>query len=150
MNEAQVETPNHGNETLTNVDTVVQETLDDSGLRPQLFEPSQISNEIQVWTETFEQKNNDRIMRMREEMQNKLDAILEEIKTSKSASTVTNPRSETNDTQKLQISGSKIDKSIGVHASYNKNSDSEDEGYPLQSSKMKDLDIQPSHCIEMK
>ena len=39
----------------------------------------------------------------------------------------------------MQTSGSKIEKSIGVHASYNENSDSEDADYPLQVSKMKDL-----------
>ena len=74
---------------------------------------------------------------MREEIENKLYAILKEIKSNnKSASTVTNPRSEIDDTQNIQPWGSKIDKSIGVHASYNKNSDSEDEDYPLQASKI--------------
>ena len=58
------------------------------------MEPSQISNEIQAWTENFEQKNNDKFMKMRGEMKNKLDAILKEIKSNKSASRVTNPRSE--------------------------------------------------------
>ena len=53
---AQKETPNQGNETLINVDTVVQGTIGGSEIRPQLFECSQISNEIQVWTESFEQK----------------------------------------------------------------------------------------------
>ena len=54
-------------------------------------------------------------------MENKLDALLKEIKSNKSASTLTNPRSEIIDTQKMQPSGSKIDKFIGVHASYNEN-----------------------------
>ena len=52
---------------------------------------------------------------------------------------VTNPTFEIIDTQNIQPSRSKIDKSTGVQASYNKNSDSEDEDYPLQASKMKDL-----------
>ena len=39
----------------------------------------------------------------------------------------------------MQPSGSKTNKSIGVHASYNENLDSEDEDYPLQVSKMRDL-----------
>ena len=72
-------------------------------------------------------------------MDNKLDAILKKIKSNKRASTVTNPRSEMNDTQNMQPSESKIDESIGVHSSYNKNSDSENEDYPLQASKMKVL-----------
>ena len=70
LSESQVETPNQGNETLINVISVVQETLDDVVLRPQLTEPSQINKEIQVRTESFEQKNNDTKMKMREEMEN--------------------------------------------------------------------------------
>ena len=98
-----------------------------------------MSNEIQAWTENFEQKNNDRITKMREEMENKLDAILKEIKSNKSTSTVTNPRSEMDEIQNMQPSGSKTNKSTGVHASYNENIDSGDEDYPLQASKMRDL-----------
>ena len=78
LSEAQVETPMQGNETLTNVSTV-SENED----RSNLIDPRQISNEIQVWTENFEQKNNDRIMKMREEMENKFDALLKEIRTNK-------------------------------------------------------------------
>ena len=94
MSEAQVETPMQGNETLTNVSTVIQEPLGENENRSNLIEPRQISNEIQVWTENFEQKNNDRIMKMREEMENKFDAILKEMRTNKTTSTITNPRSE--------------------------------------------------------
>ena len=39
----------------------------------------------------------------------------------------------------MQPSWAKIDKSIGVQAAYNENSDSKDEDYPPQASKMKDL-----------
>ena len=80
LSETQVETPMQGNETLTNVSTVIQEPLGENENRSSLIEPSQISNEVQVWTENFEQKNNDRIMKMREEMENKFNAILKEIK----------------------------------------------------------------------
>ena len=69
-------------------------------------------------------------MKVREEMENKLDAILKETNSNKSALIVTNPRSEMNDTQNMQPLGSKIGKSIGLHASYNENSGSEDEDYP--------------------
>ena len=139
LTEVQVETPTQGNDTLVNVDSNIQGNLDNFERGSQLIEPSQLSNEIQAWTENFEQKNNDRIMKMREEMENKLDAILKEIKSNKSASTVTNPRSEMNEMQNMQPSGSKTNKSTGVHASYNENIDSEDEDYPLQASKMRDL-----------
>ena len=75
---------------------------------------------------------------MREEMDNRFEAIFRETKTNKNASTVTNPRSEFNQIRDPQPSGSKT-KSIGVRASNNKNSDSENGDYPLTASKMKDL-----------
>ena len=87
----------------------------------------------------MEQKNNDRIEKMREEKENKLEMILMEIKSNKSASTVTHPRSEINKNRDPQPSGSKTNMSIGVHASNNENSDSEHDDYPLRASKMKDL-----------
>ena len=74
--EVRIETPSQGIETLTNVNLQSQESLGETDLRPKLVEPSQVSNEIQGWTEIFEQKNNNRITKMREEMENKLDAIL--------------------------------------------------------------------------
>ena len=135
----QVETPNTGNITLTNPDTVVQENLGENNIGEQLVEPSQISTEIQAWTQIFEQKNNDRIEKMREEMDNKLETILREIKSNKSASIATNPRSENDETQNMQPTGSKGNKSIGVHASNNENSETEDEDFPLKASRMKDL-----------
>ena len=67
----------------------------------------------------------------------KLEAIPKEIKSNKSASTVTNPMSDVNDIQDLQRSGSRIDKSIGVRASNNENPDPESDDYPLRASKMK-------------
>ena len=87
----------------------------------------------------MEQKSNDKIEKMPEEMDNKLEAILREIKTNKSSSTVTNPRSDANEMQGSQQSGSRIDKSIGVHASNNENSDYENDDFPPKVSKMKDL-----------
>ena len=47
---------------------------------------------------------------MRDEIDNKFETILKEIKNNTSVSTATNPRSETNETQDTQQSGSKINK----------------------------------------
>ena len=135
----QVGTPITGNETLTNVNTVIQGDLGENNLEDQFTEPSQISNEIQAWTQIMEQKNNYRIEKMREEMENKLETILQEIKSNKSASTVTNRRSEIDENREPQSSGSKTNRSIGVHASNNENSDSENDDHPLTASKIKDL-----------
>ena len=105
LSETQLETSTQGNDTLTNIGSNTQGTSNGDEIRTQLIEPSQISNEIQAWTNNFEQKNNDRIMKMREEMENKLDAILKEIKSYKSASLATNSRSETNDVQTCNHQG---------------------------------------------
>ena len=97
--------------------------------KPHLSERSQSCNcneIIQVWTEIIQQKDNDRIMVMWEEMENIIEAILTEIRTNKSASTITNPRYEINKNQNIQPSGSKKDRSTELHASNIKYSISED------------------------
>ena len=139
MNETQVETPNPGNETLTNSNVEVQEGFGENSSLNQLTEPSLLNSEIQVWIQIMEQKTDSKIEKMREEMDSKLEAILRELKSNKTASTMTNPRSDFNEIQDLQRSGSKTAQSIGVHASNNENSDSENDYYPLRASKMKDL-----------
>ena len=137
--DTQIETSNTGNATLTNSNVIVQEVLRDRNSQNQLTETSQISNGSQVETQIIEQKNNDKIVKMREEMDTKFEAISKEIRTNKNASTVKNLKSESNETQKSQYTGSKTDKSIGVGVSNYENSVSENEDYPLKASEMKDL-----------
>ena len=139
LSETQVETPNPGNVTLTNSIVNVQEGLGENSSINQLTEPSLLNSEIQVWTQTKEQKNGNKIEEMREEMESKLEAILKEVYSNKSASTMTNPKSDFNEMQDSQPSGSKTVKSIEIHASNNENSDSENADFPLRASKMKDL-----------
>ena len=71
---------------------------------------------------------------MREEIENKLESILKDIKTSKSDSTATNPKSDTNDTQNPQPSESKRNWSIGLHASKTVDSDLDEDSHPLRAS----------------
>ena len=137
--EIRVESPSQGNETLTNVNSQTQESLGETDSRPRLIEPSQVNNEIQAWTELFEQKNNNRITEMREEMENKLDAILMEIKTSKSTSMLTNSISEINEIGNMQQSGSGCKRSMGVNASDIESLDSENEDILLKASEMREL-----------
>ena len=87
----------------------------------------------------MEQKNDKKIEKMKEDMDSKLEAILKEVKSNKTASTMTNPRSDFIEMQDSQPSGSKTTNSIGVHASNNENSDSENDDFLLRASKMKDL-----------
>ena len=139
MSETKVDSPETANMSLTNSNLNVQENLGEPDLENQLSEPSQINDEIQVWTQIVERKNTERIEKMRVGMDSKLEAILKEIKYNRSASTVTIPRSDANEIQEPQPSGSRIDPSIGGRTSNNENSDSENDDYPLRASKMKDL-----------
>ena len=139
LSEAQVETPNPGNVTLTNSNVNDQEGLGENSAINQLTEPSLLNSEIQVWTQIMEQKNDHKIEKMREEMDSKLEAILKEVKSNKTTSTMTNPRSDIDEIQDLQPSESITVRSMGVRASNNKNSDSENDDHPLRASKMKDL-----------
>ena len=59
--------------------------------------------------------------------------------TSESTSATTTPRSDTNDTQNPQPSGSKGNRSIGVHTSGGINADSEEDSHPLRASDMSEL-----------
>ena len=87
----------------------------------------------------MQEKNNDRVGRMKTEMKSKLETILKEITSNKIASTVTNPRSESSEIPNLHSSLSNTNRSIGVHVSNEESSDSENENYPLRASKMRDL-----------
>ena len=138
-NRTRVDSPETGIITLTNSNLNVDQNLGGLNLGNQLVEPSQTSSEIQTSTEIFEQRNNDRIEKMSEEMENKLDTILKEIKSNRSHSTVTNPRSQVNGTEAMQRSGSKSKRSIGVHASNIENSEPEDEDNPFRASKITEL-----------
>ena len=139
VSETRVDSSETGNITLTNPNLDVQESLGEPNLESELREPSQISDEIQVWTQFVERKNTKRIEKMREEVDNKLEAILKEIKDNKSSSKTTNPRSDVNEIQEPQPPGSRVNLSNGVRASNVENSDSEKDDYPLRASKMKDL-----------
>ena len=139
VSETRVGSSETGNITLTNSNLNVQESLGEPNFENQLRELSQISDEIQVWKQIVEQKNTERIEKMKEEMDSKLEAILKEIKYNKSASIATNPRFDVNEMLEPQPSGSRMNQSIGVRASNIENSDSENDDYPLRASKMKDL-----------
>ena len=60
----QTETPISGNVTLTNNNTVIQNSFGENNSENILADPSQNSNEIQVWTQIMEQKSIDRIAKV--------------------------------------------------------------------------------------
>ena len=63
---------------LTNSNCNVQDSLGYSNLENHPTEPSEVSNEIQIWTQILNKKSHDRLLKIREEMDNKLEAILKE------------------------------------------------------------------------
>ena len=73
---------------------------------------------------------------MKEEMENKFRFFVEEILTSKSASTITNPRSDTSEIKKTQPPGLKSSWSIGLVDASNKDNSHTD---PLQTILLKPL-----------
>ena len=80
------------------------------------------------------------LQRCEKKLKTNSSPILKDIRTNESVSMVTNPRSDTKNTQKTLPSGSKSNKSINVHASNNENSDSDDDDdHPLRASDMKEL-----------
>ena len=59
--ETRVGSPETGNIILTDSNSNFQENLSEFNLENQLREPSQISDEIQVWMQIVERKNTERI-----------------------------------------------------------------------------------------
>ena len=92
-----------------------------------------------MWSQILEQTNDEKIGRLISEIEDKFEAILKEIRSNKSVSTMTNPRSETNGMQNTRPSGSKNEHFIGVHASDNENTDSENGDFPIRTSEMVQL-----------
>ena len=80
-----------------------------------------------------------RITKMSEEMENKLDAILMKRRTNKSTSMTTNPRSELKEIGNIEPSGAVGKRSMGVNASDNESLDSENDDIPLKASEMREL-----------
>ena len=117
--------PNQGIVTLIHCNVGRQDSLGENNLSSQLTEPSQISNEIQVWTQVIEQKECRQNFNKKEKnwITNlcvySCEAILKETRTSKKRFKVTICRFETNETQNTQLSGSKNDMSKEVLASNN-------------------------------
>ena len=61
VSETRFDSPETGDITLTNSNLIVRESLRVPNLENQLRKPSQISDEIQVWTQIVERKNAERI-----------------------------------------------------------------------------------------
>ena len=72
----------HGNATLVGVSENVNNILD-RNLGSELTEPSQISNEIEVISQRLAEQNNGKMSQIEEQLNNKFEEILKEIRTNK-------------------------------------------------------------------
>ena len=71
-----------GNATLTNVSGKVT-IIFDRNLGSELTDPSQISNEIEVISQTLSEQNNTKMTQIEEQLNSKFEEILKEIRTNK-------------------------------------------------------------------
>ena len=77
-----------GNATLVGVSENVNNVLDGS-LGIELTEPSQISNEIEVISQRLTEQDNDKMSQIEEQLNNKFEEILKEIRTNKNHIVIT-------------------------------------------------------------
>ena len=114
------------------------ETTETNRNLAQLREPSETSNEIQVWTERMSQENRSQINEIRQEMNSKFEMLLQEIKENRSVSAITNPRSEVGENPPLNPTSSRNTMSEVENAS-NKKTRNEIQDTPFRSSEMIEL-----------
>ena len=77
-----------GNATLVGVSEKVNNILD-RNLGSELTEPSQISNEIEVISQRLTEQNNDKMSQIEEQLNNKFEEILKEIRANKNCIVIT-------------------------------------------------------------
>ena len=77
-----------GNATLVGVSENVNNILD-RNLGSELTEPSQVSNEIEVISQRLTEQNNDKMSQIEEQLNNKFQKILKEIRTNKNHIVIT-------------------------------------------------------------
>ena len=76
------------------------------------------------------------VQKCEKKLETKLSQRIKEMKSSKKASSATNPRLDTIDTQNIQPSGSKGNRSVGVHASNTVDSEKDEDSHLLRPSYM--------------
>ena len=125
------------------------ETTETNRNLAQLREPSETSNEIQVWTERMSQENRSQINEIRQEMNSKFEMLLQEIKENRSVSAITNPRSEVDENPPQNPTSSRNIMSEVENAS-NKKTRAEMQDTPFRSSEMLELrqPVEPTNLHE--
>ena len=121
-----------GNATLINVSGNANNIFD-RNLGSELTEPSQVSNEIEVISQRLTEQNNDKMSQIEEQLNNKFEEILKEIRTNKNYIVITDEEDAENN--QPGPSNSKNKGLRNKHASnttLDKNKNQDDRSYPSE------------------
>ena len=126
-----------GNATLINVSGNANEVFD-RNLGSELTEPSQVSNEIEVISQRLTEQNNDKMSQIEEQLNNKFEEILKEIRTNKNYIVITDEEDAENN--QPGPSNSKNKGLRNKHASnttLDKNKNQDDRFYPSEMGELR-------------
>ena len=121
-----------GNATLVGVSENVNSVLD-RNLGSELTEPSQISNEIEVISQRLTEQNNDKMSQIEEQLNNKFEEILKEVRTNKNHIAITDEEDAENNQpgpSNYRNKGLRNKHASGTTSDKNKNQD--DRFYPSE------------------
>ena len=126
-----------GNATLINVSGNANNIFD-RNLGSELTEPSQVSNEIEVISQRLTEQNNDKMSQIEEQLNNKFEEILKEIRTNKNYIVITDEEDAENN--QPGPSNSKNKDLRNKHASnttLDKNKNQDDRFYPSEMGELR-------------
>ena len=123
-----------GNATLVGVSENVNNTLD-RNLGSELTEPSQTSNEIEVISQRLTEQNNDKMSQIEEQLNNKFEEILKEIRTNKNYNVITDEEdAENNQPGPSNYRNKGLRNKHASNSTSDKNKNQDDRFYPSEMS----------------
>ena len=126
-----------GNATLVGVSENVNIILD-RNLGSELTEPSQISNEIKVISQRLTEQNNDKMSQIEEQLNNKFEEILKEIRTNKNHIVITDEEdAENNQPGPSNYKNKGLRNKQASNSTSDKNKNQDDRFYPSEMSDLR-------------
>ena len=126
-----------GNATLVGVSENVNNVLD-RNLGSELTEPSQISNEIEVISQRLTEQNNDKTSQIEEQLNNKFEEILKEIRTNKNHIVMTDEEdAENNQPGPPNYRNKGLRNKHASSTTSDKNKNQDDRFYPSEMSELR-------------
>ena len=126
-----------GNGTLVGVSENVNNVLD-RNLGSELTEPSLISNEIEVISQRLTEQNNDKMSQIEEQLNNKFEEILKEIRTNKNHLVITDEEDvENNQPRPSNYRNKGLRNKHASNSTSNKDKNQDDRFYPSEMSELR-------------